>query len=373
MHTQAERVSGLSEHDISRLANSSVEQRVKLTRQLVSAYHRDAAPPAYRQAAEEVFRLLMRDVSTDVRGTFAELVKSSASVPRDVVRTLASDVEPVSAPVLEFSGLLTDEDILEVIGASRGSVGKLTAVSRRKRVSLPVSAALVGTEHAAVAAALVGNRGAEIGGKEYEALARRHAGDGAVVEALIARDGLPAVVADFVAARVSPQLLKSLAERNPALSPAIRDIAKRGAASEAAEYAAFLQKAERMGLAKESVPLAALSLAKTAWFEAYMARALNLPVLNVRALVADPSNKGFKALYERAGLPSRLYAAAALLMESVRDLHLFRDADAPSSGAEIANRLIEEMTERAAERDEEIENLDYIVAMIRHSRRLTAN
>ena len=53
-----------------------------------------------------------------MRQIIAEEIKHATGAPRDVVMRLARDVELiVAAPILEYSPLLTDSELLEVIAA----------------------------------------------------------------------------------------------------------------------------------------------------------------------------------------------------------------------------------------------------------------
>lgn len=75
---------------------------------------------------------------------------------------MARDPEiSVAAPVLEFSPVLTDQDLVEIIEASP-IAGSLAAISRRVNVGEEVSKAIVGTGDTDAIAALLGNQSAQI-------------------------------------------------------------------------------------------------------------------------------------------------------------------------------------------------------------------
>ncbi|MBF0247072.1 MAG: DUF2336 domain-containing protein [Alphaproteobacteria bacterium] len=97
---------------------------------------------AVREAAHEVLMALARDQATRVRRILSETLRDIADAPPDLINKLARDVElVVCAPVLEFSPVLTDQDLLDIINSSPVK-GALSAVSRRKAVSEPVSDAI---------------------------------------------------------------------------------------------------------------------------------------------------------------------------------------------------------------------------------------
>jgi uncharacterized protein (DUF2336 family) len=104
----------------------------------------------------ETLECLARDAAASVRAVLAEEIKSLACVPRPVVLALAHDAETmVAAPILEYSPLLSDADLMEIIACAQTNA-VLAAVARRRPVSADVSAAIVKSlDIPAVAALLV--------------------------------------------------------------------------------------------------------------------------------------------------------------------------------------------------------------------------
>jgi hypothetical protein len=67
----------------------------------------------------EVLETLARDQATQVRSILSEALKDMAAAPGTVIGTLARDHElSVAAPVLEFSPLLSEDDLIEIIAQS---------------------------------------------------------------------------------------------------------------------------------------------------------------------------------------------------------------------------------------------------------------
>ena len=97
-----------------------------------------------------------------MRAVLAEEIKHLTNMPRDVVLALARDLEHiVAAPVLEYSPLLSDADLVEIIAC--GQVREvLTAVARRRPLSEKVCDALVQSLDVPAVAALLVNPDARI-------------------------------------------------------------------------------------------------------------------------------------------------------------------------------------------------------------------
>ena len=115
-----------------------------------------------RKAAHETLEVLARDQLTRVRQILSEALKDVADVPPEIIKGLARDEElVVSGPVLEFSPVLTDDDLLEIIekGPAKGGLG---AIARRSRVNENVTDALADTDDDEAIADLLSNPSAQL-------------------------------------------------------------------------------------------------------------------------------------------------------------------------------------------------------------------
>ena len=115
-----------------------------------------------RDATYEALELLAEDQITKVRKILSEALKDIANAPPDVIKTLALDTEiEVSGPVLEFSPVLTDDDLIQIIEAGPAK-GGLNAISKRTQVSEGISDAIVHTDNIEAIADLLSNDSAQI-------------------------------------------------------------------------------------------------------------------------------------------------------------------------------------------------------------------
>jgi uncharacterized protein (DUF2336 family) len=110
----------------------------------------------------ETLECLARDAAVTVRAVLAEEIKRLTCVPHHVVLALAKDAETmVAAPILEYSPLLSDADLMEVIACAQTNEA-LAAVARRHPVSETVSTAIVKSLDIPAVAALLVNPDARI-------------------------------------------------------------------------------------------------------------------------------------------------------------------------------------------------------------------
>src|SRR3954463_1568973 len=110
----------------------------------------------------ETLETLARDATVRVRAILAEEIKYLNCIPKQIALHLAQDVESiVAAPILEYSPLLSDADLIEIIAC--GQVQEvLTAIAKRKPVSEPVSDMLVQSLNVPAVAMLLVNPDARI-------------------------------------------------------------------------------------------------------------------------------------------------------------------------------------------------------------------
>jgi len=115
-----------------------------------------------RDLTISVLEKLASDQHTRVRMILAEEIKSSPLIPKATIQRLARDVElAVAAPILEYSPLLADSDLLEII--AHGAIsGALPAIASRRDLSTDVSDAVVATLDVPAIASLLNNRSARV-------------------------------------------------------------------------------------------------------------------------------------------------------------------------------------------------------------------
>jgi uncharacterized protein (DUF2336 family) len=121
----------------------------------------------------ETLEKLANDQMPRVRAILAEEIKSLDCVPKKVIRKLAFDLEmAVAAPILEYSPLLSDADLMEVIATAKASEA-LTAIAKRKFLSANVADAIVTSLDVPAVAALLANPDAKVRAKALDDIIAR--------------------------------------------------------------------------------------------------------------------------------------------------------------------------------------------------------
>lgn len=161
----------------------------------------------------EALEILTRDQATRVRQILSETLKDVANVPPDVIKRLALDAEAVvSSPVLEFSPVLTDDDLIEIIetGPAKGGLG---AISRRSQVNEGVADAISATDDIDAIADLLSNPSAQIREETLDDLIERAAEIDLWHAPLVARPKLSSAAASRMARFLADNLLETLQQR----------------------------------------------------------------------------------------------------------------------------------------------------------------
>jgi hypothetical protein len=154
----------------------------------------------------------------------AEALKDVADAPPEIINQLARDVETaVAAPVLEYSPVLRDEDLLDIIG-DKPSTAALSAISRRRRVGATVVDAIAATEDNNAIAVLLANDSAQIREETLDMLIDRAAEHPNWHEPMVRRPSLRQDAAIRLAQFVADRFLQVLLARQDLSQEALGEV-----------------------------------------------------------------------------------------------------------------------------------------------------
>ncbi len=322
----------LTQADVERLlTNPSPRTRARTTAKIAAQFDARALSPAERRIAEDIFRALVRDTEVLVREALAAHLKSTPDLPHDVALALAKDVDSVALPMLKFSEVLTEEDLIEIVRGREPA--KQTAIAQRPTVTARVSEALVDTGNEQAVARLVGNEGAALSEAALDRVIDCYEQSAAVADSLARRTNLPPAISERVVSALSERLqdyLVSKHEVSPDVASTLILQARERATvtlidygSSDAELDSLIEQLHRKERLTPSLLLRALCVGDLNFFERAMARVAALPLQNVRVLIHDKGMLGLEPLYLRTGLPKALYpafrAAISLVVETDYD------------------------------------------------------
>jgi len=360
----------LTQEDVTRLLqDATASTRIDMTTRIAGAYTRKQLSNREIVAAEQVFRLLLRDTEVRVRAALAEQVKDSDHIPRDIVLPLARDVEEVALPVLQYSDVLDGDDLLDLIDNTQ-EITRYLAISKRKHVSDVVSDTLLEKGNDEVAATLVENTGAQISDTGLTRIIEKHGTNETLMQAVGNRPRLPVTVAEKLTHVVSASLAESLKQRYKMQGSQLEKEVEKTREGETLGLISTSQSQEEIDRLinqlrafdrlTPSIILSSLCQGNFGFFESSLAALSSIPVSNARTLISDRGELGFRAIYNKSGLPDAMFPAVKLLLRVVRELDT--EGEKPGS-ARYANRVVERILQYSE--DSPIENLSYIIALVR--------
>ena len=139
--------------------------------------------------ASDILGKVITEVEREVRARLSYRLADLDNAPVDLIRQLASDEIEVARPLLERSGALSDQDLIEIIN-TQGKEHQLT-VSLRSSVSEGVTDALVATGDDEVMLSVINNAGADISRGAMETIVDRSETSEMLHEPLLNRQDLP--------------------------------------------------------------------------------------------------------------------------------------------------------------------------------------
>ena len=213
----------LSQADVSRLlTDPTPDARAATAGKLARVFDPAGLSARERALAEDIFRLMLKDAEVRVRQALADNLKENGGVPHDVAVALANDVDQVALPMIAFSEVLTDADLIAIVNSQNGA--RQEAVAGRKTVSESVSDALVSAGDEAVVTRLVSNQGAVISERSLQRVVDAFGDREGVQVAMVNRAVLPVTVAERLVTLVSDSLRDQLVERHELPAGVMTDI-----------------------------------------------------------------------------------------------------------------------------------------------------
>ncbi|MGH7021840.1 MAG: DUF2336 domain-containing protein, partial [Brevundimonas sp.] len=308
----------LTESDIRRLIKSDAEdERAAAAHKLCRSIDRMPLDEADRAAAQKILTVMANDTAELVRRALAVTLKASDLMPREVARRLVADVDSVALPIITCSPAFTDDDLIEIVRA--GSVVRQTAVAGRDRVPRDVATVLAAEGCQSAVRALAANDNADLSEAALGVVIDRFGQTAEIVSAIAYRQVLPLSVTERLVALASDAVREHLVTRH-AVAPetAIQfaqftrervtvDLVDQARVSN--DLPAFVAGLNARKVLNASLLLRALARGQMALFEHALAELTGTPHHRAWLMVHDAGPLGLKSIYDRAGLPPRLFQA----------------------------------------------------------------
>ncbi len=355
----------LTDEDVRTLVKgATADERAVAAHKICRAIDKDELTPDDRARAEDILRVMAADAAELVRRALAVTLKNSPVVPRDVAWKLAQDLDSIALPILSSSPVFTDSDLIEIL--KLGEPVRQVVIAKRPRVSQAVTAAIVehGVERAVEAACA--NDNADFAEASLQKVITRFETSERVLAAVAYRNVLPMSVTekliDLVGDSVRDHLLNHQ-EVSPELALEIAMGAKEratidlvdqaGRAGDVKAFVTHLHKHERLSA---SLMLRALAHGHMTFFEWGLAELATVPHHRTWLMIHDAGPLGLRAIYERSGLPARLYPAFRAAVDTFHTMEF-------DGGARDRERFQEKMLQRFLTQPAQVgrDDVDYLL------------
>jgi uncharacterized protein (DUF2336 family) len=341
--------------------------RAEATSALARAYLYSDLTVEDRLAADAAMTVLLDDPSPLVRLALAGALGNSPNAPHGVIIGLAHDQTDIATIVIGRSPVLCDAELVDLLAA--GGISVQTAVAGREMVSRALAGAIAEVAGAAACLMLIENPHADIGVNALARIADRHGRLSAVREVLLAREDLPAETRQALIARLSETLARFVTDRDWISEDRARRVTREAcdqatvviaAGKEAVEVASLVQHLVASGQLTGNLLLRVLLCGHTQFLIEAFAALSGLRTERVAAILCDRNAHGFRALYERAGLPPAALSAFRVAIEVMNETGFVGDA---YGAATLKRRMIERVLTRYESVSEG--EIDHLLAMLK--------
>jgi uncharacterized protein (DUF2336 family) len=330
---------------ISWIRTAPAGERAEATRALARAWLISDLTEDDRAAAEGALLMLLDDPSPLVRQAMAEVFARSADAPAAIVQALSLDQASVALPVLEYSPLLIDADLVDIVATADCEVQ--CAIARRINLPASVCAAIAEVGSPAAALELIENAYAELAAFSWDRIVERHGHLAAIRESMLVLEDLPAATRVALIAKLSDTLAQFVVARNWLSADRVGRIASEALDRSTVNIAARSRGEDMRGLVRHlratgqltaGLILRALLSGNLELFDSALSELSGLPQARVSALLYDRGGASLQALLIRAGLPESTFGAFRVALEASHETGF---VDSIAGAARLRRRMVE--------------------------------
>jgi uncharacterized protein (DUF2336 family) len=341
--------------------------RAEATSALARAYLYSDLSEEDRLAAEAAMIVLLDDPSPLVRSALSDALAGSPDAPHGVILALAQDQPEIAMPVAARSPMLSDADLVDLVGA--GDEQLQSAIAAREPLSRAIAGAIAEVGSASACLVLIENTLAETSIKAFARIAERHGQLSAIREALFAREDLPAETRQALVAKLSDTLVRFVTERNWLSEDRVQRVAREAcdratiaiaAGKDAGEVSILVHHLVESGQLTSVLLLRALQCGQVRFLIEAFSELSGLAPERVASVIYDRHTHGFRALYDRAGLPQGAFSAFRAALEALHEIGFAGDG---LGAANLKRRMVERVLTIYTGADEG--EIDYLFAMLR--------
>ncbi len=322
--------SELNKQDVRNLADNPKLEAKSVVAQKVSAYYNGrTVTPNGKKLAEDIFRIMVRDVEVKVRQVLADSLKNCRKLPDDIVTAVINDIDSIAAPFLQYYTDLSNEDLIKILNMP--SISRQKAVAGRLNLPGIVSEYIVEKCPEEVVGVLISNETAEIHEKTFASILAKYRQNEDIQKRLVYRTELPTSVIEKIANSLSEELKKRLilSHNLPAdmASDIIEEVKEKTTLRISEEYSSDKQIEELVHQLYTSNRLTpnlvvrAICLGDLKFFEYAIVYLSNTPILEVRKILFNTQlDFMVRNLLRKAYIPKTMFPAVFSALKVIREV-----------------------------------------------------
>jgi uncharacterized protein (DUF2336 family) len=331
-------------HFLRWIQTAPAGDRADATSALARAYLHSDLTVEDGAATEAAMIMLLDDPSPLVRRALADALATSDMAPHTVLAGLLQDQPEIAAIVARHSPVLIDAELVDLVGAGEPLVQY--AVARRDHVPAPVAAAIAEVGCLEACLAIVSLDGAEVPAFSIDRIVERFGDDADIREALFSRPDLSPGARQALVVKLSTALSAFVTGRSWLAADRAGRIVKEASEKATVVIAAgcageglrpLVRHLRQSGQLTTGLVLRALLSGHVRLFEEALAELSGLDTRRASGLLHDRRGAGFRALYDKAGLPVSAYPAFQAALDALHeDRTVLRPGD-----AQLRRRMVE--------------------------------
>jgi len=315
--------------DIRRLvAHPERDVRAALTQKVCREVRTLQLSEQEREVVTKILTFISNDAAAMVRRALAITLKNSPNLPREIAKRLIKDVDSIATPILSFSPVLTDDDLLEVLKSKAAT--KILAISRRERINGNLVKAILRYGDSRAVASVAANDGAELGAELGSQMLDLYHDNDLVKESYIARRDLPPMVVEKLLTMVSADLAHTLSEKHNVPAEIAVEIGKRTRERASvdlisknwigSELKALVARLAIEGRLTNSLIVRSACAGNISMVEHAFAEKSDVSLNKARLMIHDSGPFGLQVLCQQAGLSEQEFAILRAAITIYRDL-----------------------------------------------------
>ncbi len=362
----------LTRQDVQNLsANPQLEAKSVVAQKVGAYYNGSSVSSKGLKLAEDIFRLMLKDVEVKLRQVLVDSLKNSHNLPKDIVESVIRDTDSVSVPFIQYYSSLDNEDLFKILNIP--SISKQKAVAQRLNLPHEVSQYIVERCPEEVVGVLISNETAVIHETTYASIIKKYSESEDIKRRLVVRSELPTSVIEKIVNSLSEELKKRLVlSHNLPVDLAtdlVDEVKEKTTLRISEEYSSDRQIEELVhqlyasNRLTPSLVVRSICMGDLKFFEYSLVYLSNTPIVEVRKILFNTSvDFMVRNLLRKAYLPKSVFPAIFSALKVIRDIKF----DCCSSNYKMFRHKVAERILSYAQSSEELnpDDIKYLLSKI---------